>query len=95
MVIPRLGINTSAIVGAILFHLTLTSQVPPVGYLTFADKFMLANYVGLIGALIATVALMVIGIERRPALAARIHAVSRATVPLAWFAAIGLAVITF
>ncbi|MDA1003922.1 MAG: hypothetical protein O3B31_11355, partial [Chloroflexi bacterium] len=95
LVIQRLGINTSAIVGAILFHLTLTSQVPPVGYLTFADKFMLANYIGLISALLATVVLMVIATERRPALAARIHALSRTTIPLAWLGAVALAVFTF
>jgi len=95
MLIHRLGINTSAIVGAILFHINLTSQVPPVGYLTFADKFMLANYFGLIGALLATVVLMVIGPDARPAATRRIHLISRATIPLAWLAAVAVAVITF
>lgn len=95
MLIHRLGINTSAIVGAILFHINLTSQVPPVGYLTFADKFMLANYVGLIGALLATVLLMVIETRENGALSFRVHRISRATIPLTWLAAIAVAVITF
>lgn len=95
MLIHRLGINTSAIVGAILFHLNLTSQVPPVGYLTFADKFMLANYVGLIGALLATVLLMVIEAQDRATLSLRIHRISRVTIPLTWLAALMAAAITY
>ena len=54
----RLALTSSTLVGAILYHLTLTASIPPVGYMTFADKFMLGNYVILFAALAVTVRLM-------------------------------------
>lgn len=56
--LQRLGINTGALIGGIMFHVNLTSQLPPVGYLTLADKFMIVNYIGLVGTLAATVVLL-------------------------------------
>jgi len=49
-----LTLTSSTLVGAVLYHLTLTAFIPPVGYITFADKFMLANYVILFAALAVT-----------------------------------------
>jgi hypothetical protein len=55
----RLGIHTGALTAAILFHLNVTAAIPPTGYLVDADKFMLANYTGLVGAVVSTVLIMV------------------------------------
>jgi hypothetical protein len=42
----RLALTSSTLVAAILYHISLSSAIPPVGYLTYAaDKFMIANYV--------------------------------------------------
>ncbi len=82
--VNRLTINTAALTGAILFHVNLTSQVPPVGSLTYADKFMIVNYIGLGAALVSTVALLVMQDRKQDAKAKRIHNVTRAAVPLAW-----------
>lgn len=56
----RLGIHTSAFTGSFLYHLSLTSSIPPVGYLTYADSFMIVNHITLTCALISTVLAMVL-----------------------------------
>ncbi len=40
----RLGMAGSGLVAAVMFHVSISSQIPPVGYLTFADKFMALTY---------------------------------------------------
>ncbi len=41
----RLGIVSSALIAAIMFHLSLASRLPPaIGYLLFIDKVMLLTY---------------------------------------------------
>ena|GEM_PF-3337376 len=41
----RLGIVSSALIAAIMYHLAIASHLPPaVGYLLFADKLMLLTY---------------------------------------------------
>ena len=80
----RLGLNTSCLVGTVLFHLNLTASVPPIGYLTYADKFMIANYVGAIGSLVATVTLIVLFDRSREACGIRVHKLSRILVPGLW-----------
>ncbi|MBI3743746.1 MAG: hypothetical protein HY261_05590 [Chloroflexi bacterium] len=88
--LQRLTIATAALTGAILFHVNLTSQVPPVGSLTYADKFMIVNYVGLVGALAATVAILILTDRKQEARALRIHRGSRLTVPIVWVVLQGL-----
>lgn len=86
--LQRLGISTSAVIGGIMFHINLTSQLPPLGYLTLADKFMIVNYIGLIGALVATVALLMMTTtgkdQTKRALA--VHRVSAVSIPVVWAA---------
>lgn len=57
---PRLTLTTSALVGSVLFHINMTSSMPPISYLTFADRFMLINYIGLVTVLIVNVRVMAI-----------------------------------
>ncbi len=54
----RLSLNISTLLAAVMFHLNLTSQIPPVGYMTFADKFMIGTYVILMMILASGVMLM-------------------------------------
>ncbi len=44
----RLSITTSTLIAAVVFHLNLTASIPPLGYVTYADMFMLINYLWLI-----------------------------------------------
>jgi len=80
----RLALTTSTLVGAILYHLTLTSSIPPVGYLTFADKFMLANYVIVFLALAVTVGLMLYVNAEEKEKAMRLHKYTRRLIPGLW-----------
>lgn len=43
-VTSRLGMVGSALIASVMFHVSMTNQIPPVGYLTFADKFMILTY---------------------------------------------------
>jgi hypothetical protein len=83
----RLGLTSSTLVGAILYHLTLTSSIPPVGYLTFADSFMMMNYVFVFLALGITVTLMLLMDGKHEDRAIQLHKSTRLLVPFAWLVA--------
>ena len=51
----RLTLTTSALVGSVLFHINMTSSMPPIGYLTFGDRLMMINYIGLVLVLMVNV----------------------------------------
>lgn len=40
----RLAMVGSALVASVMFHISLGNQIPPLGYLTFIDKFMILTY---------------------------------------------------
>ncbi|MCX7592036.1 MAG: hypothetical protein N2255_10470 [Kiritimatiellae bacterium] len=40
----RLAAVSSALVTSAMFHISISNQIPAVGYLTFADKFMVLTY---------------------------------------------------
>jgi len=82
----RLALTSSTLVGAILYHLTLTASIPPVGYMTFADKFMLANYVILFAALAVTVRLMLFVNAEQHEKAQKLHAYTQWLIPALWLA---------
>src|SRR5439155_8770778 len=37
----RIGLNTAMLLASVLYHINLSSQMPPAGYLTIADKVMM------------------------------------------------------
>ena len=78
----RIGINTSALLAAVMFHLNVTSSIPPVGYLTFADKFMLITYVVLVLSLLSTILMMMHAKHNDAALEKKIYGISLYGVPL-------------
>jgi len=92
----RLALTSSTLVGAILYHLTLTSSIPPVGYLTFADSFMMMNYVFVFLALGITVALLLFMDNSEEKRAIWLHKRTRLLVPLGWLvASIALTLLQF
>ncbi len=80
----RLALTSSTLVGAILYHLTLTASIPPVGYMTFADKFMLANYVIVFAALAVTVRLMLYVNAEEHEKAKKLHKYTQWLIPTLW-----------
>lgn len=80
----RLGIATSTLIAAEVFHLNLTSSIPPLGYVTFADMFMLINYIVLLTVL-AEVILTTYFLEtKHKPVAQRINELAAWAIPLAW-----------
>ena len=57
-VTTRLSLNISTLLGAVMFHVNLTSSIPPVGYLTLADRVMIATYLSLVLILLSGVAIL-------------------------------------
>jgi hypothetical protein len=57
-VTTRLSLNISTLLGAVMFHVNLTASIPPVGYLTLADRIMIVTYVVLVVILFSGVALL-------------------------------------
>lgn len=91
-IIPRLTLTTGSLTGAVLFHLNLTSSIPPVGYLTFADRFMILNYLALALTLISTLGALRYLDKKKPEAAERIHRTAMVTLPALW---VGVQVINF
>ncbi|MCS7240422.1 MAG: hypothetical protein NZ651_04180 [Candidatus Bipolaricaulota bacterium] len=57
-VTTRLSLNISTLLGAVMFHVNLTSSIPPVGYLTLADRVMIVTYIILALILLSGVAIL-------------------------------------
>lgn len=81
-VTTRLSLNISTLLGAVMFHVNLTSSIPPVGYLTLADRVMIATYVILALVLLSGV-LILRWSERedKKALALRIYRQAMGVIP--------------
>jgi hypothetical protein len=83
----RLNLASGTLASAIFYHMTLTSSIPPVGYLTFADRFMLLQYLIISLVLAVSIALMILINKDNHAQAKRLHLLTRWAVPLVWIAA--------
>jgi len=57
-VTTRLSLNISTLLGAVMFHVNLTTSIPPVGYLTLADRVMIVTYIVLVLILLSGVAIL-------------------------------------
>ncbi|HLC57497.1 MAG TPA: hypothetical protein VJH95_02915 [Candidatus Nanoarchaeia archaeon] len=69
----RLGMAGSGLVAAVMFHISISNQIPPVGYLTFADKFMVLTYFILLGTFIINIVLLELLERKNTELVERIH----------------------
>jgi hypothetical protein len=81
----RLGVSTSTLIAAEVFHLNLTSSLPPLGYTTYADMFMLINYIFLFTVLIEVVVTTYCIETKHHALAAKINGMCAWLIPSVWF----------
>jgi hypothetical protein len=85
----RIALTSGTLASAIFYHMTLTSSIPPVGYLTYADRFMILQYVFITASLAVSVTLfMLLSAEKRGSdfrkLAHQIHVSTRVSIPLLW-----------
>lgn len=82
--INRISIVSGALLGAVLFHLNLTATLPPLGYLTFVDVYMLINYVILLFILFENVYVMRVMDQHRAHRAAMIDKTFIILIPTLW-----------
>lgn len=72
-VAQRLTMVGSSLVASVMFHVSITNQIPPVGYLTFADKFMVLTYFLLLVSFVINIMLLEFQEQKKTALVEKIH----------------------
>lgn len=72
-VTTRLTIAGSSLVAAVLFHVSINSQIPSVGYLTFADKFMIVTYLILLLSFVINILIIEFTELKRTKLVEKLH----------------------
>jgi hypothetical protein len=71
--VTRLATISSSLVASAMFHISIASQIPPVGYLTFADKFMMLTYMILLLSFFLNIAIFVMQSKGKKETAHRFH----------------------
>lgn len=69
----RLAMVGSALVASVMFHVSLSNQLPAVGYLTFIDKFMVLSYFVILLSFIFNVFLLELHEEKKDELVKKLH----------------------
>jgi len=89
--VDRIELTSATLASAIFYHLTLTASIPPVGYLTYGDRFMILQYIFITISLGVAVSLFLLQPgegeevdEGKQAIVEQIHGMTRWTVPLLW-----------
>ncbi len=76
----QLTLIGSGLVAAVMFHVSISNDLPPLGYLTFADKFMILTYFVLLSTMIISIILLVLLEHKKRKLASRIHKITELAV---------------
>jgi len=69
----RLAMVGSALVASVMFHVSLANQLPPTGYLTFIDKFMVLTYFVVLLSFVFNVFLLEMQEQKKEALVKKLH----------------------
>lgn len=72
-IVTRLTISTSSLVATVMFHVSISNQIPPVGYLTLADKFMILTYFVILSSVILNVAILKFSQRKKNEAVDKIH----------------------
>ena len=80
----RLTLTSSTLVGLILFHININTGIPPQSSLTYADKFMLANYFACAVSIAISAIILVLRDSDNLPLAERFNQTTRWLIPLLW-----------
>ena len=89
----RITLTSSTLASSIFYHMTLTASVPPVGYLTYADRFMMLQYIFIATQLVVAITLFLLqrpenDSPERKQLASQIHRTTRWMIPCGWVLAL-------
>src|SRR5205823_13638455 len=77
----RVALNTAMLLASVLYHNAISAQLPPAGYLTIADKVMMATYGTIALNLAITVQLMRMVQQKRDEDAKKMRTLSFKLVP--------------
>lgn len=80
----RLTLSSSALVALILFHININNSIPPLTTLTYADKFMLVNYLASAITIAVSAVILFLRDSEDAALAGGINRLAGWIVPLLW-----------
>jgi hypothetical protein len=69
----RLAVATSTLVASVMFHISISNQIPPVGYLTVADKFMVLTYLLILAAVVLNVSILELLERKKADVAEKLH----------------------
>jgi len=87
----RIALTSGTLASAIFYHMTLTSSIPPVGYLTYADRFMILQYIFITASLGVAIGLFLMQSSGKDEAALyQLHRVTRWTIPILWVASMVL-----
>ncbi|MEM2089689.1 MAG: hypothetical protein QXL88_01175 [Candidatus Pacearchaeota archaeon] len=85
----RLSMVGSALVASVMFHVSLINQIPPVGYLTFIDKFMILTYFVMLLSFLINVVILEMQERKNESIVKKIHSYTEfgmfIIVPLLYF----------
>lgn len=77
----RLTTATGALMTVVMYHVSATSQLPPLGYMTRFDKFMLATYLVYLVNIGLAIALVRLDDAKNETLSLRVYHVAQGLVP--------------
>jgi hypothetical protein len=80
----RLTLTSSTLVALILFHINLNSAIPPLSSLTFADKFMIINYLAISISIAISAILLVLRDGKNLEAASKLNSWTRWIIPPLW-----------
>ncbi|MEM3074751.1 MAG: hypothetical protein QW727_02300 [Candidatus Pacearchaeota archaeon] len=72
----RLAMVGSALVASVMFHVSLANQIPPLGYLTFIDKFMVMTYFVILLSFIFNVFLLELHERKKDEVVKKLHRIT-------------------
>jgi hypothetical protein len=69
----RIAMVSSGLLAAVMFHVSISNQIPSVGYLTFADKFMILTYFVLLLSFLINIVMLEFTEQKKAKLVQKIH----------------------
>ena len=86
----RISLGVTTLMAAVAYHLALTNQIPPIGYLTLTDKIMITAYGLFLYSLLVSVILMRLGDQKKLDEAIKLNRRTGLMVPVMAFVLMGL-----
>lgn len=72
----RITMHSSFLIAAVMFHVAIGNQLPALGYLTVADKFMFASYLSLAFSLFSAIVILELTEEKKTEIVGKIQKAS-------------------